>query len=61
MKELAGLSTAPDAIRIVECGCCSSYHRADFKGDCRDDAERFADPEDAEVKLGKPTLLIQSQ
>jgi len=23
------------------CGCCNSYHRNNFNGDCRNDAERF--------------------
>jgi hypothetical protein len=25
----------------IECGCCGAYHRTDFFGDCRNDAERF--------------------
>jgi hypothetical protein len=28
-------------IELEECGCCSCYHRPEFLGDCRDDAERF--------------------
>jgi len=31
---------------VVECDCCSCYHPKDFWGDCRDDANRFASPED---------------
>lgn len=26
---------------LEECGCCGSYHRPQFHGDCRDDAERY--------------------
>ena len=25
----------------IECGCCGHYHRDDYFGECRDDAERF--------------------
>ena len=33
---------------FVECGCCGHFHRAEWRGDCRDDAERFtADQLDA--------------
>jgi hypothetical protein len=28
-------------VLVVECGCCSEYHLADYFGDCRDDAHRF--------------------
>jgi hypothetical protein len=27
--------------KYVECGSCGEYHRADYWGDCRNDAERF--------------------
>ena len=33
-------------ITLVECGCCSCYHPNTFWGDCRDDANRYASPED---------------
>jgi hypothetical protein len=26
---------------IVGCGCCGHYHRAAYRGDCRNDEERF--------------------
>lgn len=29
-----------------ECGICSCYHPADWDGDCRDDANRYADADD---------------
>lgn len=57
-KETPGLSTSPDAVKIFRCGCCGCYHRMDYWGDCRNDEERFADPEDAEDRLGKPTLEV---
>ena len=31
---------------LEECGCCGCYHRPEFTGDCREDAERFAVPEE---------------
>ena len=41
-----------DAI-LYECGICSSYHEWEWSGDCRDDANRFASPEDYEQRTGK--------
>ncbi len=29
--------------RFILCGCCGHFHRVDFYGDCREDAERFRD------------------
>lgn len=29
------------AEEFVECGCCSAYHKKDYDGDCRNDAERY--------------------
>lgn len=37
--------------RYVLCGCCEQYHRRDYWGDCRNDAERF-NPEDLDAKHG---------
>lgn len=51
----------PNAVKVVECGSCSSMHRLDFHGDCRDDRERFADPEDAEAKLGVPVVEVSEE
>lgn len=34
-----------DGTWIVECGCCSFYHREEYYGDCRDDSERIVEPE----------------
>lgn len=38
-------------IKIVECGCCDGFHREQFQGDCREDKERFASPEQAANRL----------
>lgn len=35
------MGEAEDNNEIEECGCCGSYHRPDFRGDCRNDDERF--------------------
>jgi hypothetical protein len=43
-------------IQVIECGCCSHYHRVAYTGDCRNDAERFADLQDAADRLGKPVV-----
>lgn len=44
----AGVPTGKRTNQFVECGCCGSYHRVDFFGDCREDSERFNDlPDDA--------------
>lgn len=32
--------------QLEECGSCGAYHRKDYWGDCRNDAQRFASPED---------------
>ncbi len=51
----------PNAVEIIECGCCGAYHRAAFYGDCRDDSERFADPEDFEARWyggGYPSVEV---
>jgi hypothetical protein len=31
---------------ITHCGCCESFHPADYTGDCRSDANRYGDYED---------------
>jgi hypothetical protein len=41
-------------VLIIECGCCNCYHRVDFRGDCRDDKERFGDLQDAANMLNRP-------
>jgi hypothetical protein len=48
----AGIPRGVRSNILVECGCCSCYHRDDFEGDCREDSERFASPEDFEERTG---------
>lgn len=31
--------TLPD--ELDECGCCGGFHRPDYRGECRNDWERF--------------------
>jgi len=45
-------------VRIIQCGCCDHWHRANYFGDCRNDAERFDDMEDAANRLGKPVIEV---
>ncbi len=46
------MTQAPvEPIAVIECGCCCCWHRAEFTGDCRNDAERFASPEQAANRL----------
>ena len=28
-------------VEYMECGCCGHWHRSNYWGDCRNDAERF--------------------
>ena len=44
---------------VFPCGCCDSYHRLDYHGDCRNDAERFADLDDAYNRLGCPVVEVE--
>jgi hypothetical protein len=39
----AGIPQGPRVNTFVECGCCGQYHRTDFRGDCREDSERYPD------------------
>ena len=41
-----GEALSPTPVRMVECGCCDHHHRADFFGDCRNDAQRFIEQDD---------------
>jgi hypothetical protein len=47
------------SIRIVECGCCGCYHRAEYFGDCRNDDERFPAEEVAAERLNVKTLEVE--
>ena len=37
-------------IKIQECGQCGCYHPQGYAGDCRDDSQRYASPEDAKAR-----------
>jgi hypothetical protein len=43
-----------EPVEIIECGCCGSFHRNDYFGECRDDSERFVSLEMAEARLMSP-------
>lgn len=36
----------PRRYRMYECGICDHYHPWSFRGDCRDDRNRFGDPQE---------------
>lgn len=46
------------SIALYECGICGAYHSPYWNGDCRDDENRYADPETAMQQLGATTLEI---
>ncbi len=46
---------AAKKVKFYECGGCGAYHRADWNGDCREDENRFASPEQMAIRLGLTT------
>jgi hypothetical protein len=36
---------------IYECGICGLYHKWEYRGDCRDNANRFV-PDEYAIRLG---------
>lgn len=48
-----------EPVHVVECGCCGCWHRQEYDGDCRNDAERFGSPEDAATRLGKRVVEVE--
>lgn len=44
---------------IYECGICSCYHPWDFSGDCRDDSNRFGDPQEYAEKMGVSEFQVE--
>jgi hypothetical protein len=52
---------AKGPVKIVHCGSCEGYHRIDFRGDCREDSERFASPEEAEERLGCEVVEVDEE
>jgi len=47
--------------RIFECGCCGAWHRDSFWGDCRNDTERFIDPEDFGTRSGETWVEVDPE
>ena len=47
----AGIPKGRRVNTFIACGCCGSYHRTDFYGDCREDSERFADIPEGGVEV----------
>ena len=47
----AGIPKGERSKVFVECECCGCWHRADFRGDCREDSERFPEPPDDAADL----------
>ncbi|MCK4448479.1 MAG: hypothetical protein KAW56_15535 [Candidatus Marinimicrobia bacterium] len=46
-------------IRYLECGCCGFYHKEDYEGDCRNDAECWTLQEIIEdIEGGTPDIEI---
>ena len=35
---------------LVECDSCGQYHRRGYRGDCRNNAERFSTPDNPTIK-----------
>jgi len=48
-------------VPVIRCGVCDCYHRVAYHGDCRNDAERFADLEDSAKRLGKPIEEVDAE
>ena len=44
---------------LYECGICGSCHPWDWLGDCRDDANRYAGPEDYAEQYGVTDLRVE--
>lgn len=44
----------------VECGSCGHFHRAEFGGDCRNDAERFT-ADELDAKHGENGWIYESE
>jgi len=45
--------------KIYECGICGCYHPWEWDGDCRDDANRIASPEEYAKQLGVDPWAIE--
>lgn len=43
---------------VTECGCCGAYHRKEYSGDCRNDAERFGSPEEYNAIMDAAPMMF---
>jgi hypothetical protein len=46
-------------MQLIECGCCCCFHPVGFDGDCREDANRYADAEDFAERNGVSAFDIE--
>ena len=64
---LSGFTMSKAHVRLLECGCCGQFHldgpllpggSANYRNDCRYDANRFAGAEDYEARTGLPAIEV---
>lgn len=48
------LDPGQEVVKVEHCGQCEHFHRVEYRGDCRNDAERFTDAAEAGHRLCKP-------
>ncbi|HNC59546.1 MAG TPA: hypothetical protein PLP33_29230 [Leptospiraceae bacterium] len=46
------------AVEVSFCGNCDQFHKVEYYGDCRNNAERFSDVEDAMKRLNKKVIEV---
>lgn len=56
-REAARRGRAPNDLRIESCGQCDCYHPEGYAGDCRDDNNRYASPEDAQERNNGAAII----
>jgi hypothetical protein len=49
----------PSDAALYECGICDCYHHWNFDGDCRDDNNRYASPEEYAVSVGVSVYEVE--
>lgn len=50
----AGIPKGKRSNQFIECGCCGAYHRLDFRGDCRENSERFYNLPKGAIEVFEP-------
>ena len=58
-KDTETVQNPDEGITLYECGICDSLHPWGWDGDCREDANRFADPEEYAERKGIKTEAIR--